>query len=138
MSDYRYEPWTGRPTEFGDLSPWTLERTEFRSVSQAPVRCFPVTLRGQLIGYLWASETTDAAGFYPRKGMGAVGWDARGPWAKRLKETRDAGFSACEAVRYWVGEPEDPKGGGVAADAEGRVLPDSEAVYRLGRQSVDE
>ncbi|ADI07439.1 hypothetical protein SBI_04319 [Streptomyces bingchenggensis BCW-1] len=138
MSDYRYEPWTGRPTEFGDLSPFTLERTEFRSVSDAPVHCFPVTLRGQLIGYLWGSETTDAADFCPRRGMGAAGWDARGPWRRRLKEARDAGFSAWEAVRYWVGEPEDPRGGGVAADAEGRVLPDSRGVQRLASQAVDE
>ncbi|MGO4747409.1 hypothetical protein AB4212_01985 [Streptomyces sp. 2MCAF27] len=41
-------------------------------------------------------------------------------------------------MQYWVGEPEDPTGGGVAADAEGRVLPDSEAVYGLGREAVDE
>jgi hypothetical protein len=130
--------WTGRPTEFGDLSPWTLERTEYLGVSKAPVHCFPVTLRGRLIGHLWASETTDAAGFYPRKGMGAAGWDARGPWAKRLKEAWDAGFSAWEAVQYWVGEPEDPRGGGVAADAEGQLLPDSDAVHRLASQAVEE
>lgn len=131
-------PWAGRPTEFGDLSPWTLERTEFRGVSQAPVHCFPVTLRGQLIGYLWASETTDAAGFYPRWGMGVAGWEARGAWRGRLKEAWDAGLSAWEAVQFWVGEPEDPRGGGVAADAEGQVLPDSQDVYRLTSQAVDE
>jgi hypothetical protein len=138
MANFRDEPVMGRPTEFGDLSPWTLERSEFMGVSAMPVRCFPVTLRGQVIGCLWGAEETDAAGFYPGRGMGVVGWDARGPWSRRLKEARDAGFSAWEAVQLWVGEPEDPRGGGVPADAEEHVLPNSEAVYGLARRLVEE
>jgi hypothetical protein len=91
-----------------------------------------------VIGCLWGAEETDAADFYPGRGMGAVGWDARGPWRRRLKEARDAGFSAWEAVQLWVGEPEDPRGGGVFADAEEHVLPNSEAVHGLARRLVEE
>ena len=130
MSD---EPPMGRPTEFGDLSPFTLERTEFVGVSKTPVCCYPVTLGGQPLGYLWASISAedDAAGFVPRHGMGAVGWDAGGVWRGRLKRARDRGTSPADAVRQWIGEPEDPRGGRVSAEAEEQLLPDSRAVQFL-------
>ena len=111
MSDI---PPMGRPTEFGDLSPWTLERTEFFGVSKTPVCCYPVTLDGELLGYVWAglAADDDTAGFIPRHGMGATGFDAQGTWLGRLKRARDKGMSPAEAVRQWVGAPEDPRGGG--------------------------
>ncbi|MFF2940749.1 hypothetical protein ACFVSQ_12980 [Streptomyces niveus] len=121
----------GRPTEFGDLSPFTLEQTEYRGRTDTPVRCFPVSLRGQVIGYLWASETEGAAGFRPRRGMGVVGFEAGGPWYKRLREARDAGFTAWEAVQLCVGDPEDPRGGHVPADTEALSLANYEAVLHL-------
>jgi hypothetical protein len=131
MPRYADEPPMGRPTEFGELAPFTLERTEFFGRTDTPVHCLPVTLRGQLIGYVWASETADAAGFCPVLGMGAVGFEAGGAWRRRLKMARDAGFSAWEAVQLWVGEPEDPRGGGVYAGSADRVLPGSRAVQSL-------
>ncbi|MFG2169978.1 hypothetical protein ACGFMO_01125 [Streptomyces niveus] len=121
----------GRPTEFGDLSPFTLEQTEFLGRTDTPVRCFPVSLEGRVIGYLWASETEGAAGFRPRRGMGVVGYEAGGPWRQRLKQARDAGFTAWEAVQLCVGDPEDPRGGHIPADAEELCLPNYEAVLRL-------
>ena len=133
----------GRPTEFGDLSPFTLERHEFRGISRDPVRYFPVTLRGQLIGYLWAAEADDgdAASFVPKHGTGAVGFDAGGTWRGRLKRARESGTTPLQAVRQWVGDLEDPRGGGIAEGAEGQVLPDSDAVQflasRYGGQQDD-
>ncbi|MFJ2815252.1 hypothetical protein [Streptomyces sp. NPDC087294] len=134
MSDPHGEPSpVRRPTEFGDLSPFTLERHEFRGFSRDPVRYFPVTLRGQLIGYLWAVEAADgdAACFIPRHGMGAVGFDAGGTWRGRLKRARESGMTPLDAVRHWVGKPEDPRGGGVAEGAEEQALPNSDAVQFL-------
>ncbi|MEV0775760.1 hypothetical protein ACIBLA_33585 [Streptomyces sp. NPDC050433] len=136
MSEEQYL--MGRPTEFGDLSPFTLEQTEYRSRTETAVHCYPVSLGGQVIGYLWASDTEDAADFWPRRGMGAVGFDAGGPWRKRLKEARDAGFTAWEAVQLWLGEPEDPRGGCVLPGAEGLFLPNFRAVQLLARQPLDE
>ena len=135
MSD---EPPMGRPTEFGDLSPWTLERTEFFGVSKTPVCCYTVTLEGELLGYLWAglSAEDDTAGFIPRHGMGPTGYDAGGTWRGRLKRARDKGISPAEAVRQWVGAPEDPRGGGVPADAEEQILPDSKAVQFLAQRNA--
>jgi hypothetical protein len=127
------EPPSGRPGDFGDLGPFTLERHEYVSVTKTPVHCFPVMLRGQLIGYLWAaeSESADAAGFCPRLGTGGVGFDAGGRWRGRLKRARENGMSPLAAVRQWVGEPEDSIGGTVPADGEERVLPNSQAVQAL-------
>ncbi|TCC18312.1 hypothetical protein [Kribbella speibonae] len=127
----------GRPTGFGDLSPFTLERTEYIGVSRTPVCCLPVTLGGKLLGFLWGSISVDedAAGFRPVHGAGAVGFDAGGPWRGRLKRARDKGVAPADAVRRWIGEPEDPRAGGVPADAVERMLPDSDAVLTLAAQS---
>ncbi|MEH0422081.1 hypothetical protein [Streptomyces sp. B21-083] len=123
----------GRPTEFGDLSPFTLEREEFIGVSKSPVRYFPVILNGQLIGFLWASESAsdDAANFFPMHGLGAIGWNATGAWQGRLKRSRDSGMTPLEAVQHWVGKPEDPRGGAVPAGAAGQVVANSQAVRLL-------
>ncbi len=133
LSDHWNEPPMGRPTEFGDLSPFTLERQEFIGASKTPVRYFPVMLNGQLIGYLWASESAsgDAANFFPMHGLGAVGWNAAGVWQGRLKQAREGGKTPLEAVRHWVGKPEDPQGGAVPADGDGHIVADSQAVRLL-------
>ncbi|MEO3765239.1 hypothetical protein [Streptomyces sp. B8F3] len=130
MDEYYWEP-TGRPGDFGPISPWTLERTEYLACTDTAVRCLPVVLDGRVIGYLWASETEDAAGYVGRGGTGAVGYDAGGRWHRRLKEARDAGFTAWEAVELWVGEPEDSVAGALPADAEDLHLPNSEAARGL-------
>lgn len=137
MSNPPEEP-SGRPTEFGDLSPFTLERHDFLAVSDAPVRCLPVILRDQVIGCLWASETEDAAAFCARRGSGAVGFEAGGPWRTRLRKAREDGLSPLESIRMWVGEPEDPVGGGVPADAAEWVVPNSWAARALARQLAEE
>ncbi|MGP4019066.1 hypothetical protein [Saccharopolyspora sp. 5N708] len=136
MPNIRDEWWTGRPGEFGDLSPFTLERTEYSVRSETPVRCVPVTLQRRVIGYLWASETEDAADFYAKRGTGVAGYNAGGRWRARLVEARKAGFTAWEAVQLWLGEPEDLVAGGVPAEA--RVLPNSWAVRQLLRQRYEE
>jgi hypothetical protein len=126
------EQWTGRPTEFGDLAPFTLKKTEYLAVANTQVHCFPVTLQGDVIGYLWASETEAAADFYPLHAVDAVvGYQAAGQWRARLMEAFARGTAALNAVRQWIGAVEDPVAGGVAADAVERVLPDSAAVRVL-------
>ncbi|WP_407565214.1 hypothetical protein [Streptomyces sp. 184] len=130
MSESYWEP-TGRPGDFGPLGPWTLEQTDYLGCTDTAVRCLPVVLRGRVIGYLWASETEDAASYVGRAGTGAVGFDAGGPWHRRLREARDAGFSAWEALQLWIGEPEDSRAGAIPADAETLVLPNSQAARGL-------
>ncbi|MGW2054200.1 hypothetical protein ACWCOZ_09805 [Streptomyces sp. NPDC001840] len=139
MSNHPDEPPLGRPTEFGDLSPFTLHRVEYLGATETIVHCFPVTLHGQMIGYLWASEaeSEDAADFCAQRGTGAIGFDAGGTWRGRLKRARESGMSPLAAVRQWVGKTEDPRGGGVAADAEEKILPNSQAVQLLASQRAE-
>lgn len=105
-------------------------------MSTTPVCCYTVTLGGELLGYLWAgvSAEDDMAGL-PRHGSGATGYNAGGTWLGRLKRARDKGMSPAEAVRQWVGAPEDPRGGGVPADAEEQILPNSKAIQLLARRN---
>ena len=136
MPELGWEP-TGQPGDFGPLSPWTLELTTYRACTDTAVRCLPVVLDGHVVGYVWASETEDAAGYVGRGRTGKVGWDAGGPWNRRLQKAWDAGFTAWEAVQLWIGEPEDSVGGAIPDDAEEMVLPDSQAARYLASHTDD-
>ncbi len=136
MAESYWEP-TGRPGDFGPLGPWTLEQTTYLACTDTGVRSLPVVLQGHVIGYLWASETEEAANYVGRGGTGAVGFDAGGPWHRRLEEAWNAGFSAWEAVQLWVGEPEDPVAGAIPDDAEDLVLPNSRAARCLASHADD-
>jgi hypothetical protein len=122
---------SGRPGDFGDLGPLSTERTTYLLGTKTPVHCFPVTLGGRLIGYVWASATVDAAGYRAKPGTGAIGFDAAGRWGKWLTQAWEDGVNPLDAVRGWVGAPDDPIAGRIPADAEEYVLPDSESVHLL-------
>lgn len=81
------------------------------------VRYVPVTLRGEVIGYLYASESESAAGFVRRLELMDTAFRAPWVWSKRLTEACTAGLDPLEALQKWRGAPEDPEGGGIAADA---------------------
>jgi hypothetical protein len=62
-------------------------KTVFRAVldeTESPVHYVPVTMDDEVVGYIWAAETDDAAAFVARKGTGAAGFDAGGLWRGRL------------------------------------------------------
>ncbi|WP_228002514.1 hypothetical protein [Nocardia australiensis] len=81
----------------------------------------PVTLRGELVGYLWASITHNSASFLrklppqtPQQLADPFAdpslWSAD-VWAGRLAAAREHGMPAQQAVRQWIGAPEHPEGG---------------------------
>ena len=41
----------------------------------------------------------------------------------RLNRASAEGLTPIEAIRQWIGAPEDPAAGGIAADAQARELP---------------
>ena len=63
-----------------DLSPFTTRRDGYRMSTETPVRYLPITRGGEVLGYLWASETDAAAAYVARKGTGAAGFQAGGLW----------------------------------------------------------
>ncbi|MGF6886512.1 hypothetical protein ABIA39_004714 [Nocardia sp. GAS34] len=111
---------------------WLGTRTTYDGWTRQPVFYYPVTLRGALLGYLYASVTHNSAGFIRNlpariselstaELLADPSWRAVDTWGDRLKACYSRGLSAQDAVRSWIGVPEDPKGGGILADAaEGR------------------
>jgi hypothetical protein len=75
-------------------------------VSYAPA----VAGDGTVLGYLWAAEGDDAAGFVERAAAGTVNAsNAASAWHQRLRRAYDRGLPALRALREWVGE--DPAAG---------------------------
>ncbi|TDD64483.1 hypothetical protein [Actinomadura rubrisoli] len=93
-------------------------REGYEPFTRQPVFYLPVLLRGELVGYLWAAESNaKAAGFIRRLELPEPSLDAAGFWALRLTEAYDEGLPAREAIRRWIGAPEDAKGGAVPPSA---------------------
>jgi hypothetical protein len=84
-------------------------------LTSGPVRYLPVTRRGALLGYLWASTTDHAADYLPRAAAGADGFNAGMLWMSRLDQSQVEGLAPLAALRRWVGKPEDPVAGGIPA-----------------------
>lgn len=76
-----------------------------------PVRYAPaVSGDGIVLGYVWASEAEDAAGFVERAAAGTVNaTNAAAVWRRRLARAHDRGLPALRALREWIGE--DPAAG---------------------------
>lgn len=72
--------------------------------------CPAVSGDGTVLGYLWASEADDAAGFVERAAAGTVNAsNAAGAWRRRLRRAHARGLPALGALREWIGE--DPAAG---------------------------
>ena len=133
MSDRGDPPEEAGPPPDAELSPFTLRRRGYGFLTRSPVRYLPVTRHGKLIGYLWASVTGDAAHFVARVDAGAEGNLAEYPWFLRLERAQEEGLTALEALRYWVGAPEHPRAGRIAADAIEQEAPSLDALHQSAR-----
>ena len=76
-----------------------------------PVRYAPaVSGDGTILGYLWAADDEDAAGFVERSAAGTVNAsNAADVWQRRLRRAHERGLPALLALREWIGE--DPAAG---------------------------
>lgn len=90
----------------------------FPRTTESSVWYVAVVLRGNVVGYLWAATTDDAAGFVARKEVGADALNASIRWAERLRWAKANGLTPLQAIRHWVGAEEDPKAGAVAGAEE--------------------
>jgi hypothetical protein len=86
---------------------------QYRSTTDRPVRLRRVLRRGAVMGYLWASETDDAAGFVARARAGDDGLNVSVAWVERLRSARAQGLGPLQALRRWVDAAEDPHAGRV-------------------------
>ncbi|MFD0902531.1 hypothetical protein [Actinomadura sediminis] len=101
------------PAPLGD----PYESGPYRPVTREPLIYFHVMLNGTHVGYLWAGTDDRSAGFLRRPGMLDVAYETPGFWSQRLMEASWEKLPSREAVRRWIGRPEDPVGGGIPADA---------------------
>lgn len=93
--------------------PWTTD---------GPVRYVPAVDDGGLLGYLWAAESDDAAGFVPAAAAGDRGDNADVAWVGRLRAAKASGLTPLGALRHWAGRtPDDARCGRVPRDAEARA-----------------
>ncbi|MFI1952167.1 hypothetical protein ACH437_10000 [Streptomyces xinghaiensis] len=86
--------------------------------SDTPVRYLPVTKNGEVIGYVWASESNDSVSFLRRMTAQHDTFMASVAWSERLDQAEEEGLTPLQALRHWIGAPEDPEAGGIAAAAE--------------------
>ncbi len=85
----------------------------YATSTRHPVVHLPVMLDGLHIGYLWAGTDDRSAGFVRRNEFLRQAYEAPVVWSQRLRDAYTSGLPAREAIRQWIGRPEDPRGGGV-------------------------
>jgi hypothetical protein len=123
-----------RSKGWGDLSPFTLDKHGYDFRTDSPVRYLPVTKGGNVLGYLWASIVGEAADYLQRNVAGAEGFLAGGLWMARLEQSEREGLPALEALRRWIGAPEDPERGGIVAGAQEREAPSLDALKAIANR----
>ncbi|RDI68079.1 hypothetical protein [Nocardia pseudobrasiliensis] len=89
----------------------------------------PVHRRGVLIGYLWASTEQHAAGFERRLETAGNDLDCLLAWEARLSDAAAQGLSPNEAIRQWIGAPEDAAAGAVPAETQPGELPSLDELW---------
>lgn len=99
-------------------SPRLSEDVEFRPVSgperythstDKPIQYFTVANdQDGVIGYLWACDADNAAGWEPRPAAGDIAYNGSRPWLMRLREAKANGLAPFQALVELSDEPGDP------------------------------
>ncbi|KUO13764.1 hypothetical protein [Streptomyces sp. DSM 15324] len=103
---------------------------EYSATTEQPVRYYTVQEGGQVLGYVWAAQGDDAAGFEPRTAAGEPAFEAGRAWLLRLRQARRQGISASQ-VLHWLNEQGTPAGIGHLVEDEPRNCPSLEELEDL-------
>jgi hypothetical protein len=101
---------------------------QYERWTRKPLIYLPVMLRGDLIGYLWGSRSYISSGFMRRFPVPGPNFGPLLFWEERLERCYRERLTPSEAVRRWIGAPEDPIGGGIP-DTREREAPNLLAVW---------
>lgn len=110
--------------------------SSYEPFTRKPVEYLPVVLNGQPIGYLWAGETDTAASFVRRLDTMNLAFEAPLVWLERLNAASEQGLPAREAIRRWIGAPQDPRGGAVPPGVAPQRADSASVVEQLANPNV--
>jgi hypothetical protein len=111
---------TGGGWKTEDLQPRLVGGPEdYAYNTEGPVRYLAVASDSGTLGYLWASDEDNAAGFEPRPGAGGDAFNAAVSWRGKLREAKNRGRTPTQALVDLAADP------GTATM--GRAVPGSEA-----------
>ncbi|MFF9237826.1 hypothetical protein ACF1AL_03270 [Streptomyces sp. NPDC014801] len=106
----------------------------YESETSTPVEFVDVSLDEEVIGYLWAAESGDAAGYEPRTPAGHVAMDAAADWLAYLSQAKGRGLASLDALREAM-DGEGTKRSGAVASGSLRRASSAEEVQELsGRE----
>ncbi|MFI6576142.1 hypothetical protein ACIBFB_10080 [Nocardiopsis sp. NPDC050513] len=131
VRDRAEEAGPGRAPDWGPLSPFTLDVRAYHPTTESAVRYLPVLVQGDLVGYLWAAETDDAASFLATVRSKARGSVAKSHWIRWMVERRREDLSPLEALRRAAREPDTPHGGRVPPDTPEATAPSLRALEEI-------
>lgn len=109
------------------MQPWN--EVSYESWTRKPVRYLPVTCGGRLIGYLWAAIGSNAAGYECCLAADSDNLTCLSFWFDRLSKSYRQGLDPLVAIRQWIGAPEHPRCGGIAASAVERKTPSLQHMW---------
>lgn len=98
--------------------------------TSSPIRYVPILMGDEVIGYLWAAVTDDAAHYVAREGAGDAGRNGAVAWIQRLRWAKANDLTPVRALTHWAGDPEDARAGKVSS-AEPLELPSLNALKAL-------
>ncbi|MFE7958425.1 hypothetical protein [Streptomyces sp. NPDC057413] len=106
----------------------------YESETSAPVEFVDVSLDEEVIGYLWAAESGDEAGYEPRTPAGHVAMDAAADWLAYLSQAKGRGLSSLDALREAMHGEGTKRSGAVASGSLRRASSAEEVQELSGRE----
>lgn len=82
----------------------------YANASNGSVRVSQVQIAGIVIGYLWADDAEDAAGYLPRAEAGIAAANLAQHWHLRLRERKARGLTPTQAVEEIIAEGSQREG----------------------------
>ncbi|MGL4745265.1 MAG: hypothetical protein ACRCYX_02600 [Dermatophilaceae bacterium] len=94
---------------------------DYAYLTSQPVDYVAVGDDNGILGYLWAADADDAAGYQARQARGDLAHNAGIPWAAQLRESKAQGLTPSHALAQLGIHPAPPDAGAVVPGSDGRA-----------------
>jgi hypothetical protein len=113
---------TGDGWKTEDLQPRVVDAPpHYGYTTGNPVRHVSVANDDGVLGYLWAADADDAAGFEPRPAAGGDAFNASVWWYQRLRECKARNLLPSQAIAELAEHPGGPRTGHVVRGSDGEA-----------------